>query len=161
MANVEIRGITDLDRAIKNKTTKEARAAIRKGLRQASKIALAAAKSKSPSSRVATYLRQGSTSLFRSSKGNIQLRSNSVGNLGFTAVGVPGPFRVPPTSNRRAWFVAYSLEKGNPGSSSRAQRRGRYVRHQVARPFILNAVKGASSQIVAAFENAARSELGL
>lgn len=158
---VKVRGITELDRAIKNLATRDSRRVIRKGLAAAKRTATKAAKRKSPSRRVRRYIRGGSTSLFRSSKGNIQLKNNSVGNLGFTAVGVPGPFRVAPSRNRRAWFVAYSLEKGNPGSSSRSQRRGRYVRRQAARPFMFSAVEAAGPQIVQAFETAAKQELGL
>lgn len=161
MARVEVRGITELDRAIANISTRDARRVIRKGLAAARRVALSAAKSGSSSRRVKRYLRGGSTALFRSSKGNIRLRNSAAGNLGFTAIGVPGPFRVPPSQNRRAWFVAYSLEKGNPGESSRSQRRGRYQRRQAARPFLFKTVEAAGSQIVSAFETVARSELGL
>lgn len=161
MASVEIKGITELDRAIKNITTRGARKVIQKGLTAARRVALKAAKSKSPSQRVRKHLKSGSTALFKSSKGSIRLRNSVAGNLGFTAVGVPGPYRVAPGENRRAWFVAYSLEKGNPSSSARSRRRGRYVRHQVARPFMVSAVEGASSEIIRAFESSAKQELGL
>ena len=155
----KVTGLTELEQAIRQVTLKESRSAIRQGLTAARRVAVTAARSRSSSARVKRAIRGGSTSLFRSRRGGVQFVG---GNLGFTAVGVPYPGRVSPKTNRRAWFVAYSLEKGNPSTdSARSQNRGRYRRHQIASPFMADAVEGAAGAIVSAFEGKARGALKL
>ena len=149
----KVEGLNELEQEILRFRSTEIRAAIRQGLNAAKRVAVSSAKAKAPSRRVKSALRGGSTALFKAKRGGLDVTFTNAGrgNLGFTAVGVPSLRNVPPTNNRRAWFVAYSLELGNPGDSARAQNRGRYKRHQTAKPFLADAVTSVGGQIVAEF----------
>lgn len=161
MTKTKIDGLTELEREITKISLVETRRAIRQGLNAAKRVAVQAARGRSPSSRVKRAIKGGSTSMFRSRRGGVQFVGGG-SNLGWTAVGVPFPGRVAPSSNRRAWFVAYSLEKGNPSRDSpRSQNRGRYRRRQVSSPFMADAIEGASSGIISAFETKVKSALKL
>lgn len=160
MANVTVEGLTDLEKELKNISATETRRAIRKALTRSRRVAVNAIKAASPSGRVRAATRAGSTILFKARRGGVTFTGDR-GNLGFTAVGVPSPRAKHPNSNRRAWFVAYSLEHGNPGESSRAQSRRRYKRSQIADPFMAQAVEGSFDQIVNTFGDVFKQELKL
>ena len=144
-------GLNELEKEIKGIAAREVRVGIRQGLAVARKVAVTKAKAASSSTRVRRAIRGGTTALFKARGGGATFVGGGRGNLGFTAIGVPSLRHVPPSNNRRAWFVAYSLEIGNPGESARAQNRGRGKRHQGAAPFMANAVEAAGGEITSAF----------
>lgn len=160
MAKAELMGLNELEKEIRNLSAREVRTGIKQGLAAARQVAVKAAKGAAPSSRVRSAIRGGTTALFKARSGGVTFQGDR-GNLGFTAVGVPSLRRVAPGSNRRAWFVAYSLEIGNPGESARAVNRGRYKRSQAAQPFLAQAIESSSTQIVSAFGSKLKSALKL
>lgn len=151
IVTIKVEGAADLERNLIAFESKLSKRAIRKGLRAARQTIRNSVREASKSKRVSRYTRFGSLT-----KGKYLTAITSVGVRGYG-----GATGLGPSDDKRAWFTAYSFEKGNPSPRNWTPKHGGAPRTQAPSPFIEKAANKASDRAVADFSRVVKQDLGI